>query len=241
MHHQERRRGGAAVAAGVVAALAVLLGASWLVLQGWQPSWPVRVATPTSATGDAATEPGTRRVGDGVAVTESTMTREAGVAAAVSEPQDPPPPAAEVEGQPRPTPSPREETASQPARQLPRATEATLSRGERSEPESTTQRLSALAGSGGHEVTVHIEAAPLADGFTGYTVRLHERDGRPVTHATVSIRGRQADGALVEATLDREAEPGLYRAVVRVIITEARLRIASVGRVQEVPLPDAPG
>lgn len=233
-HRRERRRGVAAVAAGVVATLAVLLGASWLMLLGWQPYRPVRVATPTSASGRAVTpttpEPWTTRVGTGVAVAESTMTRGAREAAAiVSESQSPPPPAAEVEG-----------TASRPARRLPPAPEATLSQRERPEPESTPPRLSTLAGSSDHEVTAHIEAEPLAGGLTGYTVRLHERDGRPVTGATVSIRGRRADGALEEATLEPEAEPGLYRAVVRLTFTEAWLRIASVGRVQEIPLPDSP-
>lgn len=233
---REPRRAVATVAAGVVAVLAVLLGASWLMLPGWQPSRPsrpARVATPTSTPGEAVmpTTPGpwTTRVGHGVAVAESTMTREAREAAAiVSEPQGPRPPAAEVEG-----------TASQLARRLPPAPEATRSQGERPEPESTP-RPSTLAGSSDHEVTAHIEAEPLADGFTGYTVRLHERDGRPVTGATVSIRGRRANGALEEAALDPGAEPGLYRAVVRLTVTEARLRIASVGRVQEIPLPDSP-
>jgi hypothetical protein len=156
------------------------------------------------------------------------MTREAReVAAAVSEPQGA-------------HPSVAAGAASQPARRLPAAPEPPLSQGERPEPESTTPRLSTPAPND-HEVTAQIVAEPLADGFTSYTVRLHERDGRPVTGATVSIRGRRADGVLGEAALEAEAEAGLYRAVVRMAFTEARLRIASVGRIQEIPLPDSPG
>jgi hypothetical protein len=214
IHRRERRRSVVTVAAGAMAALAVLLGASWLVFPGRQPSRPVRVATPTSAPAPAlmpaTPAPGKRRVGNGGAVAESTVRREAPEVA-------------------------------EPARRLPRAPEATLSQGERPGPESTAQPLSTRPGSGDHEVAAHIETEPLADGFTSYTVRLHERDGRPVTGATVSIRGRRADGALEEATLDPEAEAGLYRAVVRLPLTEARLRIAGVGRVQEIPLPDSPG
>ena len=138
-------------------------------------------------------------------------------------------------------PSAPESTASQPARRLPAAPEATPSRGERPEPESTTPPLATPAGAGDREVAAQIEAEPLADGFTSYTVRLHERDGRPVAGATVSIHGRRADGVLGEAALEAGAEAGLYRVVVRLAFTEARLRIASVGRIQEIPLPDAPG
>jgi hypothetical protein len=90
-------------------------------------------------------------------------------------------------------------------------------------------------------VAAHVAAERLPDGLTSYTVRLYERDGRPVTGATVSIRGRGADGALEEATLAPEAEAGLYRGVVRFTVAGARLRIAGVGRVQEIPLPDFPG
>lgn len=238
-HHQglevrrrERRRAAAALAVGVVAALAVLLSLSWLVVPGWLPSGPLRVATPISPPDKAVAPvppgPGTRRVGHGGGG-ESTMTRGArDVAPTVSEPQGA-------------RPSAPEGTASQPAPRLPAAPEATLSQGERPEPESTTPRLSTAAGPVDREVTAQVQVEPLADGFTSYTVRLHERDGRPVAGATVSIRGRRADGVLEEAALEAEAEAGLYRAVVRVAFTEARLRIASVGRIQEIPLPDSPG
>jgi Double zinc ribbon len=237
----------AAVAAGVVAALAMLPGATWLVLSGWQLPRPARVAKPTSALGEASApatpEPEPRREGDGVTLPESTTTREARDAAATAgEPQRPVPPAPEVERQPQGTPSPREQVGSRPAPVLPRAPE--LPQRERPQTESAASALpsSARAGSDDREVAVEIAATPLADGLTGYTVRLRERDGRPVTDATVSIRGRRADGALVDAILDRSAEPGAWEAVVRLSgdIAEPRLRVASSGRVQEVPLPDAP-
>jgi hypothetical protein len=123
---------------------------------------------------------------------------------------------------------------------LPRAPKATLSQGERPEPQSAAQPRSTPTGSSDHQVAAQIEAERLADGLTSYTVRLHERDGRPVTDATVSIRRRRADGVLEEATLDPDVEAGVYRAVVRFTATEAWLHIASVGRVQEIPLPSSP-
>ena len=74
--------------------------------------------------------------------------------------------------------------------------------------------------------------------LTAYTVRVHELDGDPVTRATVSIRGRGAHGSLVAVTLQRTKEPGAYRAVVKraTEVTAGRIRIATVGRVVEVPL-----
>lgn len=248
IQRRHRRRRVAAVAAGVVVTLAVLPGATWLLLSRWPPSWPVRVAETTSALGDAPTpatpEPETRRDGNGVTVPESTMTRKArDVAATAGEPRRPAPLAPEVERQPRRTPSPRELVASRPAPALPRAPEANLPQRERPQAESASAApSSARAGSDDRHVAVEIAAKPLADGLTGYTVRLREGDGRPVTDATVSIRGRRADGVLVDATLDRSAEPGAWEAVIRLPsdITEPRLRVASPGRVQEVPLPDAP-
>ena len=110
--------------------------------------------------------------------------------------------------------------------------------------ESSVPALSSRARPGAvdREVRVEIATESLGDGLTSYLVRLRERDGRPVTNATVSIRGRRADGAVLEAVLDRATEPGSYRAVVRrpSEFTDARLRVASVDRVQEVPLPDTP-
>lgn len=218
---RERHPGVAAVGAGVVVGLAVLLGASWMVRPGWQPSRPLRVATPTSAPGHA----------NGGAVVGSIATRVASeVAATVSEPPGPPPAVAKVE-----------DTAGQPARRLPRGTEATRPQDERPAPASTPQPLSTRMGSDHHEVAAHMRVEPLGDGFTRYTVRLHEHDGRAVTGATVSLRGRRPDGAPEEVTLDPEGEAGLYRVVVRFTFAEMRLRIASVGRIQEIPLPDSPG
>lgn len=124
----------------------------------------------------------------------------------------------------------------------PRALEVKLPRPARPQLESPSA-LSAPSrgGSVDREMAVEIAAEQLADGLTRYTVHLRERDGRPVTDATVSIHGRQADGAPVEATLHRAAEPGSYRAIGRSTgkISDGRLRVVSVGRVQEVPLPDA--
>jgi hypothetical protein len=248
----ERRRRGRrrrVVAAGVVAALAGLVGAAWLVLAGRHTARPVRVAVSTSAPGVAATPPTpeaeTRLRGDLVAVPESATTRDArDVGATAGEPQRPAPSAPEVERGPSSrTPSPREEVASPPARALPHASDVRLPPRERPQPESPSALSSrAQAGPVDSEVGVEITTEPLVDGLVGYTVHLRERDGRPVTDATVSIRGRGADGGLVEVTLHRAAESGAYRAVAKFTgeITDARLRIASVGRVQEVLLPDAP-
>ena len=222
----------ATVAAGVVAAVAMLLGATWLLLPGSQPSLFIRAATPTSVPGEAlmpaTAGPEKTRGGDGAPVAQSTVTREAReVARTVSERKSPPPPAAAGEG-----------TASEPARRPLPATETAPPPGERPEPKSTAETPSTARGSGDREVAAHIQAEHLADGLTSYTARLYERDGRPVTGATVSIRGRRPDGEFAEATLIPEAEAGLYRAVVRFTVTDARLRIAGEGRVQEIPLPD---
>ena len=100
--------------------------------------------------------------------------------------------------------------------------------------------LIGLMDPGDREVRVEVTSGPAGD--AGYTVRLSEHDGRPVTDAIVSIRGRRSDGTQVEAPLGRATEPGLYRAAGWLTkgLTDARLRIASAGRLQEVPLPDAP-
>jgi hypothetical protein len=225
-----RHRRVATVAAGVVAAVAVLLGATWLLLPGLQPSPSIRVATPTSVPGEALM-PATARPektpgGDGAPVARSIVTRAAReVPTTVSEGKSPRPSAAVAEG-----------TASEPARRPLPATETAPSHGERSEP--TAEPPSTGRGASDREVAAHIQAEHLADGLTSYTARLYERDGRPVTGATVSIRGRRPDGEFAEATLIPEAEAGLYRAVVPFTVTEARLRIAGGGRVQEIPLPD---
>jgi hypothetical protein len=220
----------AAVAAGGVAVLVPLLAGSGL-LPVWQSLWPVRVATWRSTPGAAVAPPprpaGTRRGAPGVALAESSKTWE--VAAIGSERPGRPLPAAETEATP--------EQSARPRTRLP---EATPGPSEQAEPRPTAASPSPEVEPDAREVTAHIETEPLGGGVTGYTVRLHEHDGRPVTGATVSIRGRRADGALDEASLQPEAEPGLYRAVVRLAFTEARLRVASVGRVQEIPLPDSP-
>jgi hypothetical protein len=89
------------------------------------------------------------------------------------------------------------------------------------------------------DVRVEVAAERLGDGITSYTVRLRERDGTPVTEAAVTIRARRADGALVEAALDPAPQPGVYRAALRMgEVSEPRLRVASAGRIQDLPLSD---
>jgi hypothetical protein len=89
------------------------------------------------------------------------------------------------------------------------------------------------------DVHVDVSSERLGGGLTAYTVRLHERDGKPVTGAVVAIRGRRADGVLVEAELDSTAEPGVYRAAVRSSeVRNPRLRVSSSGRIQDMPVTD---
>lgn len=279
---RRERRGGLAITV-VVAALAVLVGATWLVVSGRHAAGPLRAAEPTPGAADApaTSEPGVRRDGDLVAVPESA-TREAGdVSATVAEVErQAPPAAAEIERKPLP-PSPREEVASPPAPrpELPRppaprqdvaspaaprqepprapaprqdvasppararsgAPDVKPPQPERPPTESPSSPSFRARADWDREMVVEIATERLADGLTRYIVRLRERDGRPVTNATVSIHGRRADGAPVDTTLDRAAEPGSYRAVGRFTggIIDGRLRVVSVDRVQDMPLPDA--
>jgi hypothetical protein len=222
----------AAVAAGAVATLAVLLGFAWLMLPGPQPPRPVRVATPSPGPVDALTppKPETRRGGSGTAVVPPGETRA---------PREAPTTVGERPGPPAPAPK-LEKATREPVGPMPEAAETAPSQSARTEPESTPSPPSARTAPGDQEMAAHVEAERLAGGLTRYTVRLYERDGRPVTGATVSIRGRGADGASEEAMLDAEPEAGVYQAVIRFTVTEARLRVAGVGRVQEIPLPDLP-
>jgi hypothetical protein len=90
------------------------------------------------------------------------------------------------------------------------------------------------------ELRVEVAAEPAVAGVTTYTVRLRERSGAPVAAAEVTIRGRRPDGQLVEATLDPTPEPGVYRASLRMAdLANARLRVASTGRIQDLPLQGA--
>lgn len=246
---RQARRG--AVVVGVVAVLAILGTAAWLALRAAHTAPPVRVAAPPPANGAAAAPPAPAPPAEADeanrgAAAESATPPDAPYVGAMAElPEattDAPP---EVERDlPARGPSAREEAARRAARTLPRAPDATPPRREKPQPEPAAPTLSSRSrpGSIDREVRVEIATEALADGLTSYTVRLRERDGRPVTDATVSIRGRRADGALLEATLDRAAEPGAYRAVVRrpAELTDARVRVAGVNRVQEVPLPDTP-
>ena len=248
---QRQRRRGLAVA-GIVAVLAVLGAGAWLALRAAYAPRPVQVAVRPSAPSAGGTpkapepqaEPSDAR--GGAAAAEPAAPPETPyVGAMAGLPEVPTNAAPEPERElPARGPSPREEAAKRTARALPSAPDATPPRREKPPPESAASAPAPRArpGSIDREVRVEIATEALADGLTSYTVRLRERDGRPVTDATVSIRGRRADGAVLEATLDRVAEPGAYRAVVRrpAELTEARLRVVGMNRVQEVPLPDAP-
>lgn len=227
---------------GVVTAFTVG-GAAWLVLSEWRPSQPVRVAeAPTPAPIEAAIPARPERTPgpDGNDAAESTPTPEVNSVEAPSGQPQRSELAPEVASQPRPSDSPRDEAARPRARFLP-PPEPKLPPSQRLQPESgVVLPLFGLVDPGNREVRVEVRSGPARD--AGYTVRLSERDGRPVTDAIVSIRGHRSDGTLVEAPLGRTTEPGLYRAAGWLTegLTDARLRIASAGRLQEVPLPDAP-
>jgi hypothetical protein len=104
-------------------------------------------------------------------------------------------------------------------------------------PEPEPSAVAALPQQARADVRVEVATERLGGGVTFYTVKLRERDGAPVTGADVTIRGRRRDGALVEAALDPTGDAGVYRAALRVAdVAEPRLRVASAGRIQEVPL-----
>ncbi|HEU4371277.1 MAG TPA: hypothetical protein VFV05_23905 [Methylomirabilota bacterium] len=89
------------------------------------------------------------------------------------------------------------------------------------------------------EVRVEIAKERLPDGVTRYSVRLRERDGTPARNVAVTVRGRRADGAIVEAPLDPTPEPGMYRAALGLVeISDPRLRVARAGRIKDLPLPE---
>lgn len=88
------------------------------------------------------------------------------------------------------------------------------------------------------DVRIEIATERRPGGITDYSVRLRERDGTPVSGAAVSVRGRRADGVLVEASLEPAPEPGVYQAALRLAeLSDARLRVARGDRVQDVRLP----
>jgi hypothetical protein len=255
---EQRRRYGrrSALAVGIVAVLIVLFAGGWLVFHDWRSGRPAQVRRPAPPSNAAVTPPASApEPKAALAETQHAPAPEpaappetpyigamAGLPETTTEQA-----ASEVERElPARAVSPREESPKAPARGLPRASEVLPPRRERPQPQPepgpSASASRARPGPIDREVRVEIASEALGDGLTSYTVRLRERDGRPVTNATVSIRGRRADGALLEAMLDRAPEPGAYRAVVRrpAELTEARLRVASVDRVQEVPLPDTP-
>jgi hypothetical protein len=245
---RHRRRGVVAVV--FVAILVVLVAGAWTVLRLLHASPSAQVVTPPRVPEAIATptppEPNAPpSVEQRAAAPQPAAPSDAPYIGALGGlPETTADAAPEPERElPERRPSPREETTRRPpARPLPRAPDVTPPRRELPEPIVAARAPRARQESIDREVRVEIATEALGDGLTSYTVRLRERDGRPVTDATVSIRGRRADGALLEAMLDRAGEPGAYRAVVRRLseLTDARLRVASVDRVQEVPLPDAP-
>jgi hypothetical protein len=104
-------------------------------------------------------------------------------------------------------------------------------------PPDATEAPAAMPDRARADVRVEVAAMRVGEGITAYTISLRERDGAPVTQAAVTIRGRRADGALVEALLDPTPEPGVYRAVLRMgEVIEPRLRVTSAGRIQDLPL-----
>jgi hypothetical protein len=97
----------------------------------------------------------------------------------------------------------------------------------------------ALASRARGDVRVDVASERAGGGVTVYTVRLRERDGRAVNGAAVTIHGRRGDGEMVAVGLDPASEPGVYRVAVRAgDVTGARLRVASSGRIQDLPLPE---
>jgi hypothetical protein len=161
------------------------------------------------------------------------MPREASVAPAAREPrQEPQPPATGARALPQRSSAgrPRRVAREAPAFEAPPSSPPPS-------PRASPSPVTAAARRG--DVRVDISAERLQAGVTAYTVRLRERTGAPVKGASVSIRGRRADGVLVAAVLDPTPEPGVYRAAVRIAdVTDARLRVARAGLIQDEPLPD---
>jgi hypothetical protein len=93
---------------------------------------------------------------------------------------------------------------------------------------------------GGVRVELGSEPArPDAKQATVYVARLTDAGGTPVTDATVTLRGRMADGMAVLAPLRPGAEPGVYRGKVLYTMEgawELTLRVAAKGKRFELPL-----
>jgi len=67
------------------------------------------------------------------------------------------------------------------------------------------------------DLVINVKSAPRVDSrgrVVDYAVRLVRRDGRPVTDASVVLRGQTPDGTVVEAPLDRITSPGVYETAV---------------------------
>lgn len=167
----------------------------------------------------------------------------------VPAPAGPPRAPAEPVGQPRAEPPQSEPTRLALPERSPEAVASSVARRTpgpaererptvRSESPAASPRATALRIQV-RDVGVEIAAKRLADGVTAYSVRLRGPDGTPVRNAAVSVRGRRADGVLVEASLDPTAEPGVYHAALRLgEISAPRLRVARVGLITDLPLPE---
>ncbi len=90
-------------------------------------------------------------------------------------------------------------------------------------------------------VTVELTSLPeqpRTKGKTGYTLRLTDPAGSPVTGAQVTLSGEMADGMSVLAPLRAAPKPGVYRGEVLFTMEgswELRLRVARQGRRFELP------
>jgi hypothetical protein len=220
---ESRRR--LAVVAGALLLVLALLGGAVFWMRGVAPPLLERTAERTAA-------------GPAPPLPASAPPEAAPPAPAVPPPPPavaPPPPA--VASPPPAAPSPAELPSRAPA--LPQA-DASRGAGRAprvSLPEPEPSAVAALPQQARADVRVEVATERLGGGVTFYTVKLRERDGAPVTGADVTIRGRRRDGALVEAALDPAGDAGVYRAALRVgDVAEPRLRVASAGRIQEVPL-----
>jgi len=89
-------------------------------------------------------------------------------------------------------------------------------------------------------ITVYQDARSQASQrIIDYTVRLADGAGRPVSDAVILLRGRNRDGTLVEASIDRASTEGMYEAALmlpRSALVDLALRIVRSNRVVEVPI-----
>ena len=136
------------------------------------------------------------------------------------------------------TPSPPETSTRQSTGEARRPLEAAALPGRTDRTSSFSPEPSHVLRADEGDLIVETTAQRVEPDLTAYTVRVHQPDGRPVEKANVRIRGRGANGARVAVVLRKIGEPGAYRAVVKrgSEITTGRIRIATGGRLVEVPL-----